>query len=71
MNTMSTISSTDSAYADRMAAEALEQIAYEAYHNAPCVELWLAHQAAVKQRNGAHARYLDLLIAEQRELARV
>lgn len=63
------LSATDRAYADKMAAEALEQIAYEAYQRTETPEFWLAHQRAVDGRDTAHARYLDLLIAEQAELA--
>jgi hypothetical protein len=64
-------SAVDSVYADYMAAETLEQIAYEAYERAPCADLWLAHQAASRQRETSHARYLDVLIAEQHALAQI
>ena len=65
------MSRVDIAYLEKMGAEALEQDAYEVYQANPCAETWMEHQRAVKTREIAHARYLDVLIAEQARLARI
>lgn len=61
----------DRAYLEKMGAELLEQEAYERYQENATADAWLEHQEAVKTREIAHARYLDVLIAEQARLARV
>ena len=50
-----TSTNVDALRADWIAAEAIEQIAKEAYEKDAGAELWLAHQRAPRLRHGALA----------------